>query len=96
MPGSGAQQKMFMYLMPLMMFVIFNKFAAGLSLYYLCYNVLTAAQQKLINSQLQKENEAKEASGTSDRARKDPPKKKRKSLTTNGRAKARSAKKSRR
>ncbi|TDI68933.1 MAG: membrane protein insertase YidC [Bacteroidetes bacterium] len=96
MPGSGAQQKMFMYLMPLMMFVIFNKFAAGLSLYYLCYNVLTAAQQKLINSQLRKENEAKEASGTSDRARKDPPKKKRKSLTTNGRAKARSAKKSRR
>ena len=96
-PGSGAQQKMFMYLMPVMMLVIFNKFASGLSLYYLCYNVLTAVQQKFINHQLHKENEeAKEAKGSGGMKTKHPPRQKRKSLTTNGRAKARPAKKSRR
>lgn len=96
-PGSGAQQKMFMYLMPVMMLVIFNKFASGLSLYYLCYNVLTAVQQKFINHQLHKETEeAKEAKGSGGMKTKHPPRQKRKSLTTNGRAKARPAKKSRR
>ena len=35
-----------------MIFVIFNKLAAGLNLYYLCYNVLTAVQQKFINKQV--------------------------------------------
>ncbi|MCZ6706172.1 MAG: hypothetical protein O6942_09765, partial [Bacteroidetes bacterium] len=80
-----------------MMLVIFNKFASGLSLYYLCYNVLTAVQQKFINHQLHKENEeAKEASGPRGMKTKHPPRQKKKSLTTNGRAKARPAKKSRR
>lgn len=49
---SNAQAKIFTYVFPIMLFVIFNKLAAGLSLYYLCYNVLTAAQQKLINKQI--------------------------------------------
>jgi len=35
-----------------MIFVIFNKLAAGLNLYYLCYNVLTALQQKYVNKQI--------------------------------------------
>jgi len=56
--GSGAQAKIFMYVMPVFISVIFNKFASGLSLYYLCYNVLTAAQQKLIASQQKAESEA--------------------------------------
>jgi YidC/Oxa1 family membrane protein insertase len=51
-PSSGAQAKMFMYVFPVMIFVIFNRLAAGLNLYYLCYNVLSAAQQKMINRSL--------------------------------------------
>ncbi|GMQ81642.1 MAG: membrane protein insertase YidC [Rhodothermia bacterium] len=96
-PGSGGQQKMFMYFMPLFMLVIFNKFASALSLYYLCYNVLTAIQQKFINRQLHQENEEKVARESSEKTKKHPPRKKKKSLTTNGRSKPRpAAKKSRR
>ncbi len=56
-PSSGAQAKMFMYVFPVMIFVIFNRLAAGLNLYYLCYNVLSAAQQKMINRNLHKHPE---------------------------------------
>ncbi len=58
---SNPQMKMFTYLMPVMIFAIFNRFAAGLSLYYLCYNIFTAVQQKWINMGLEKEKAAKEA-----------------------------------
>ena len=54
MPGSGAQQKIFMYVFPVIIPIIFNKLASGLNLYYLCYNVLTAAQQRLINKQIER------------------------------------------
>jgi YidC/Oxa1 family membrane protein insertase len=56
-PGTGAQAKIFTYVFPVMIFVIFNRLAAGLNLYYLCYNVLSAAQQKLINHNLHKHPE---------------------------------------
>ncbi len=49
---SNAQAKIFTYVMPVFIFFIFNKLASGLNLYYLCYNVLTAVQQKLINKQI--------------------------------------------
>jgi len=49
---NNAQAKIFTYVFPVMIFVIFNKLASGLNLYYLCYNVLTAIQQKLINKQI--------------------------------------------
>lgn len=62
-PASNAQAKMIMYLMPAMIFFIFNKWAAGLNLYYLCYNVLTAVQQKFINKSIEKEKELAEAKG---------------------------------
>ncbi|MEL6445222.1 MAG: membrane protein insertase YidC [Bacteroidota bacterium] len=52
---SGAQAKIFQIVVPLMIFVFFNRFASGLSLYYLMYNVLTAAQQKWINHQIELE-----------------------------------------
>ncbi len=52
---ANPQMQMFMYLMPVMLFVFFNKQAAGLSLYYLCYNVLSALQQGWINRQMEKE-----------------------------------------
>ncbi|MFK7844845.1 MAG: membrane protein insertase YidC [Rhodothermales bacterium] len=62
-PSSNPQAKMIMYLMPAMIFFIFNKWAAGLNLYYLCYNVLTAIQQKFINKSIENEKVAEEAEG---------------------------------
>jgi YidC/Oxa1 family membrane protein insertase len=56
-PGGGSQAKMFMYAMPAVIFFIFNRFASALSLYYLFYNIVTAAQQKWINMQLEKEKD---------------------------------------
>ncbi len=53
---TGGQMKMFQYLLPVMLLFIFNNFAAGLSLYYLIYNVVSIAQQLLINRQIDKEN----------------------------------------
>lgn len=55
MPTSGVQAKVFMYVMPAMIFVIFNSLPSGLSLYYLCYNVITAVQQQWINKSLEDE-----------------------------------------
>ena len=53
---SGGQMKMFQYLLPVMLLFIFNNFAAGLSLYYLIYNVVSIGQQLLINRQIDREN----------------------------------------
>lgn len=50
-PSGGPNMKVFMYIMPVMLLFIFNNFAAGLSLYYLVYNVLSVAQQFVINKQ---------------------------------------------
>ena len=55
MPATGMQAKIFMYVMPGIIFVVFNRLPSGLSLYYLVYNVVTAAQQKLINVSIEKE-----------------------------------------
>ena len=62
-PTAGMQGKVLMYFMPIMLFVIFNHLPSGLSLYYLCYNVITAAQQKYINHQLEKEKDADTTNG---------------------------------
>jgi len=48
-PSGGPKMKGFMYIMPLIMLLVFNNFAAGLSLYYLVYNILSIAQQAYIN-----------------------------------------------
>ena len=53
--AQQAQMKVMMTIMPIFILVIFNQFAAGLSLYYLAYNVLSAIQQKFINKSLEKE-----------------------------------------
>lgn len=98
-PGSGAQQKIFMYVFPVMIFVIFNRLASGLNLYYLCYNVLTAAQQKIINKQLERESkdpkkqaEAKAQKGGKQRKGGQ----KRSSLSSKAKVKGRPARKGRR
>ena len=53
-PATGMQQKVMMYGMPVIIFVVFNRLPSGLSLYYLCYNIFTAAQQQLINVSMKK------------------------------------------
>lgn len=60
-PSQGAQAKIFTYVFPVMIFAIFNRLAAGLSLYYLFYNVVTAIQQKYINSQIEREKDGDDA-----------------------------------
>lgn len=54
---ANPQMQMFTYFLPIMLFVFFNKQAAGLSLYYLFYNVFSAAQQQLINKQMERKKE---------------------------------------
>ena len=49
--GPQAQQmKIIMYLMPLMLLGFFNNYASGLSLYYLCANIITILQQLVIKN----------------------------------------------
>lgn len=55
---GGGQMKMLQYIFPVMLLFIFNNFAAGLSLYYLVYNVMSIGQQLIINRQLDAEKEA--------------------------------------
>lgn len=50
--AGGGQMKAFQYMLPVMLLFIFNNFAAGLSLYYLIYNVVSIGQQLLINKQI--------------------------------------------
>jgi YidC/Oxa1 family membrane protein insertase len=55
-PGAGVG-KMMMYFLPIMLLFVFNNFAAGLSLYYLIYNVVSIGQQLLINKQIEQEKD---------------------------------------
>lgn len=50
-PSGGPNMKAFQYVIPFVLLFVFNNFAAGLSLYYLVYNVLSVAQQWVINKQ---------------------------------------------
>lgn len=59
-PG-GMNMKALQYVFPLMLLFIFNNFAAGLSLYYLVYNVVSIGQQLVIYRQMDKEKEAANA-----------------------------------
>jgi YidC/Oxa1 family membrane protein insertase len=50
--AANPQMKIFQYIFPVMMLLIFNAFASGLSLYYLIYNVLSIGQQMLIKKKV--------------------------------------------
>lgn len=50
--ASNPQMKIFQYLLPIILFVFFNQFASGLSLYYLIFNTLSIGQQMLVNKQV--------------------------------------------
>jgi YidC/Oxa1 family membrane protein insertase len=88
---QAGQMKVMMMIMPIFILVIFNKFAAGLSLYYLTYNILSAVQQKFINRSIEEEDEDG-GSDTSSKGKKGT-KPSRSKVSKNGRDK--SAKKSR-
>jgi YidC/Oxa1 family membrane protein insertase len=49
--------------MPAFIFVIFNRLPSGLSLYYLCYNVVTAVQQQWINKSIDAEKDKADDAG---------------------------------
>ena len=56
--GAGAgQQKVLLYMMPVIMFIFFNRFPSGLSLYYLAFNLFSIVQQRLINKQVHEAHE---------------------------------------
>lgn len=67
MSGGGAsspmagQMKMLQYIFPFMLLFIFNNFAAGLSLYYLIFNVLSIIQQFFIKRSLHADKEEAKA-----------------------------------
>ncbi len=50
--AANPQMKIFMYVLPVMLLVMFNNFASGLSLYYLLYNLLSIGQQYMINQKI--------------------------------------------
>jgi len=50
--AANPQMKILQYIFPVMMLLIFNQFASGLSLYYLVYNILSIGHQMLINKQI--------------------------------------------
>src|SRR5690606_5836953 len=56
-PSANPQAMVMMYVLPVVMFMFFNRVASGLSLYYLCYNVLCAVQQRWINRKVEHEHE---------------------------------------
>lgn len=58
-PMAG-QMKVLQYIFPIMLLFIFNNFAAGLSLYYLVFNVLSIIQQFFIKRSLHGDKEGKE------------------------------------
>jgi len=53
MTMKDPRQKMLVYLMPAMFFFFFYGFAAGLTLYWTVYNILSVGEQYLIRSQMQ-------------------------------------------
>ncbi len=61
-PSGGPNMKGMMYIMPVVMLVVFNNFAAGLSLYYLVYNILSVAQQAYINKQVKGSSDSDDSS----------------------------------
>ncbi len=51
--SANPQMKMFQYILPVMLLVMFNNFASGLSLYYLVFNLLSIWQQVHINRKME-------------------------------------------
>jgi YidC/Oxa1 family membrane protein insertase len=69
-PSGGPNMKAFTYVLPFILLFVFNNFAAGLSLYYLVYNILSAAQQVLIKKQIASPDEESGGNGNKKKGRK--------------------------
>jgi len=66
-PGmTGTQAKVMMYMMPAVLFLVFNQWASGLNLYYLVFNILSAIQQHFINSSMEKAKAKKATTNSQD------------------------------
>ena len=61
MTMPDPKQKMLVYLMPIFMLLIFNRFPSGLNLYYTLFNLFTIIQQKFISKGSSKEPDIKPA-----------------------------------
>lgn len=59
--AAGPMKNIMMIVFPVVMLFIFNGFAAGLSLYYLIYNLMSIGQQLLINKQMEENKEVEKA-----------------------------------
>lgn len=59
--AGGPNMKMLQYIFPFMLLFIFNNFAAGLSLYYLIYNIVSIGQQLIIYGQMDNDKEKEPA-----------------------------------
>ncbi len=59
----SGQQKAILYLMPLIFLFFFNGFPAGLSLYYLAFNIFSVVQQRIVNRQVHEQAEKGEIPG---------------------------------
>lgn len=55
MTMQDPKQKMMVYIMPIFMLLIFNRFPSGLNLYYTLFNLFTIVQQKFISKGSNKE-----------------------------------------
>jgi YidC/Oxa1 family membrane protein insertase len=65
-PSGNAvtgQQKAILYMMPLIFLLFFNGFPAGLSLYYLAFNIFSVVQQRMVNKQVHEQAEKGEIPG---------------------------------
>jgi YidC/Oxa1 family membrane protein insertase len=57
MTMQDPKQKMMVYIMPIFMLLIFNRFPSGLNLYYTLFNLFTIIQQKFISKGSNKEQD---------------------------------------
>ena len=65
-PTGGAitgQQKAILYMMPAIFLFFFNGFPAGLSLYYLAFNLFSVVQQRMVNKQVHEQAQKGEIKG---------------------------------
>lgn len=58
-----GQQKVILYMMPVIFLLFFNGFPAGLSLYYLAFNIFSVVQQRIVNRQVHQQAEKGEIPG---------------------------------
>ena len=79
MTVTDPRQKTMVWMMPILMTLLFNGFPSGLNLYYFVFNLLSIAQQSLVNKRhaqepLRKVDPKKSAGGILGRLTKDLPK----------------------